>query len=260
MIDIHHHLLFGLDDGSPDLETSIAMGEVAAEDGITHIACTPHCNHRYVFDPVENEEKLAILRDHLNGKITLGLGCDFHISYDNISDAIQNPTKYTINHKQYLLVEFPDYGISPNMTETFFQMGLAQLVSVITHPERNPTIRQQPALLAEWLRTGCLVQVTAGSLLGRFGKSAQSFARTAIEKNWVHFVATDAHNLTSRPPRFREAFELISNDFGAETAQRLCVDNPLAAFKGDALPHQPEPLDINEEQRPRGFLASLFSR
>ncbi len=262
MIDIHHHLLYGLDDGSPDLETSIAMGEEAAADGITHIVCTPHANHRYTFDPAQNDEKLQILQSHLKGKVTLGLGCDFHISYDNVHDAILNPAKYTINHRQYLLVEFPDYGISPNMPDTFFQLGMAQLVPIITHPERNPTIKQKPAMLAEWLRGGCLGQVTAGSLLGRFGKSSQAFTRMAIEKNWAHFIATDAHNLTSRTPKMRQAYDVIRNDFGEETAQRLCVDNPMAAFQGDTFPHQPEPLDIYEDLRPKpkGFFASLFSR
>src|SRR5579884_4171097 len=124
MIDIHHHLLFGLDDGSPDIDTSAAMAEAAANDGITHVVCTPHANDRYRFDPQTNSERLAALRERVDGRITLGLGCDFHLSYDNIEDALKNPAKYTINQKNYLLVEFADLMIPASMSETFFEMGV----------------------------------------------------------------------------------------------------------------------------------------
>src|ERR1700744_1265782 len=104
MIDIHHHLPFGLDDGPTDLEPSVAMVEAAAADGITHIVCTPHANTRFPFQPEVNEERLAAIRARTNDKVTLGLGCDFHLFFDNIEDALKNRTKYTINQKQYLLV------------------------------------------------------------------------------------------------------------------------------------------------------------
>ncbi|MGH9588633.1 MAG: CpsB/CapC family capsule biosynthesis tyrosine phosphatase, partial [Acidobacteriaceae bacterium] len=121
MIDIHHHLLFGLDDGSKDIDTSIAMAEMAAEDGITHIVCTPHANYHYHFDPAINQQKIEELRDRINGKVSLGLGCDFHLSFENIDDALKNPHKYTINQKQYLLVEFAELSIPPQMTQVFHQ-------------------------------------------------------------------------------------------------------------------------------------------
>src|SRR5579883_1667803 len=144
MIDIHHHLLFGLDDGSTDLDTSAAMAEMAANDGITHIVCTPHANDRYHFDPAVNRERLAALEERVNGKISLGLGCDFHLSYDNIEDSLKNPTKYTINQKTYLLVEFADLMIPATINESFYEMGVRGLRPIITHPERNFTIQRHP--------------------------------------------------------------------------------------------------------------------
>jgi protein-tyrosine phosphatase len=239
MIDIHHHLLFGLDDGSQDIETSVAMAEMAAGDGITHIVCTPHANSRYHFDPATNQQKLEQLRARLDGKITLGLGCDFHLSFDNIEDAMKNPTKYTINQKKYLLVEFADFAIPQQMTQVFYDFLVSGMQPVITHPERNLTIQKNPHRLDEWVQAGCLVQVTASSLTGRFGRTAMSFSHKLVADNQAHFLATDAHNLTSRPPQMKEAFDLVAKQYGIETAERLCITNPRAVFFGEELPPQP---------------------
>jgi protein-tyrosine phosphatase len=263
MIDIHHHLLYGLDDGAADIETSLQMAEMAIEDGITHIVCTPHANSEYDFLPEENAARLACLRERLGERLTLGLGCDFHLSYDNIEDALAHPAKYAINGKRYLLVEFPDFGIPQNISASFYEMSVAGIVPIITHPERNLTLMQNTERLAEWIRMGCLVQVTAGSLLGRFGKGPQRIAREFLDLRWVHVIATDAHNTTSRPPRMSEAFDFLSDEYGAEDAERLCVQNPHAIFLGEVLGEQPEPEKIFEEEisepKKRG-LWSLFSR
>ena len=265
MIDIHHHLLFGLDDGPSDIDTSVAMVEMAAENGITHIVSTPHANARWNFDPEVNRQKLSEIEARVNGKVTLGLGCDFHLSYDNIEDALKNRSKYTINGKQYLLVEFADLMIPTSINDAFYEMIVAGMVPVITHPERNLTIQKHPERMKQWLREGCLVQVTASSLTGRFGRTAQSLAMQFLERDWVHFLATDAHNTESRPPILREAYEVVAKRFGTETAERLCVKNPKAAFFGEEWPEQPEAQDIDEESRApqgrksKGLLGRLFS-
>lgn len=262
MIDIHHHLLFGLDDGAADMETSLAMAEMAAKDGITHIVCTPHANDRYRFNPDVNQERLAVLREHPNGRMTLGLGCDFHLSYDNIEDALKNPAKYTINQKKYLLVEFADLMIPATIHEVFYEMGVQGLCPIITHPERNFTIQRHPERMVPWLREGCLVQITASSLTGRFGRTAQSMAFNFLDRNWVHFIASDAHNLSSRPPVMSEAYRVIEQRYGKETAERLCVTNPKAAFDGSALPVQPEPVGLHDEldaKPKKGFFSRLFA-
>lgn len=263
MIDVHHHLLYGLDDGAVDLETSLQMAEIAIDDGITHVACTPHANSDYNFSPEENANRLAVLQEKLGVRLTLGLGCDFHLSYDNIEDALKHPGKYTINGKQYLLVEFPDFGIPQNISSSFYEMSVAGIVPILTHPERNLTLMQKPEKLIEWIRMGCLVQVTAGSLLGRFGKGPQRIAEQLLASRWVHILATDAHNVTSRPPVMSKAFDAVFNKFGQEEAERLCVQNPRAIFYGETLAEQPQPEKISEEEvdtpRRRGLL-SFFSR
>jgi protein-tyrosine phosphatase len=259
MIDIHHHLLFGLDDGSKDIETSVAMAEMAAADGITHIVCTPHANFHYDFDPAANQEKLEELRARLDGKVTLGLGCDFHLSFENIDDAQKNPTKYTINHKNYLLVEFADLSIPQHMTQVFYEFLLAGVQPIITHPERNSAIQKNPQRLNDWLEQGCLVQVTTSSLIGRFGRMAMSFSHKLLDENKVHFLATDAHNLQSRPPRMKEAFDFVAKQYGTGTAERLCITNPKAVFFGEELPSQP-PFTKKETSPASSGKRSLWNR
>ncbi len=265
MIDIHHHLLFGLDDGSPDLETSLAMIAMARADGITHIACTPHANSFYTYSPEENAARLAQIQAHLQGQtdgaLTFGLGCDFHLSYDNIQDALAHPERYTINGKNYLLVEFPDFGIPQQISQTFYEMLRLGLVPILTHPERNHTLAAEPQRMAEWIRMGCRVQVTAGSVMGVFGKAAQRVAEQLLRERWVHFLATDAHNVTTRPPRMREAYQHIARAHGQEYAKLLCVTNPRAAFYGEPMVEQPASVGIFEEAAAkRGLWARLFSR
>jgi protein-tyrosine phosphatase len=250
MVDIHHHLLFGLDDGSDSIETSVAMAKLAAADGITHIVCTPHANGTYEFHPRVNVAKTEELRERLAAEdiaLTLGSGCDFHLSFDNVNQAKQDPARFSINGLGYLLVEVPDYGIPPGITETFYELQLAGLTPILTHPERNPTLQKDPDRLKDWLRGGVLIQVTADSLTGHKGRHAQRMAHDLLEKRWVHFLATDAHNITSRPPRMREAHDLVATKYGASYAHCLCVIHPLAVFLGKQFELAEEPIGIFED-------------
>lgn len=241
MVDLHHHLLPGIDDGSPDLATSIEMARLAQNEGITHIVCTPHASSRFSFDPVVNAAKLSALRtalDEAGVRVNLGLGCDFHVSYDNIQDALAHPARYGINGGEYLLVELADYSISPNMQEAFYELRLGGLTPILTHPERNPTLQRDPDRLLPWLRDGLLLQVTAGSVTGEMGRTAQKLAHRLLEKHWVHFLATDAHNMRSRPPHMRKAYETVARKYGEAYAAMLCLQNPLSVFEGRPLGEQ----------------------
>lgn len=251
MIDLHHHLLFGLDDGSPDLETSVAMARMAVADGITHVVCTPHASGQFEFRPEENAIRIEQLREALAAEeipLTLGLGCDFHLSYDNIQDALANPKKYAINGTTYMLVELPDFGLPRTLGETFYEMRIAGITPILTHPERNQTLQHNYELLADWLRAGLLVQITAGSVLGSMGRAAQKMSERLLTDRWVHVLATDAHNLTSRPPQMRDAAEVIAAGYGQEYADLLTLTNPQAIFQGDPLPPQQPMLNLFEAQ------------
>src|ERR1700679_2203459 len=250
MVDLHHHLLPGLDDGSPNLETSVAMARVAASDGITHVVATPHANNVYSFDPDRIARRIEALRSALAAEaipLKISSGCDFHLSYDNMQDAVANPKKYTLNGGDYLLVELPDYGLSPHLDEAFYELGLAGMRPILTHPERNPTLQRDPKRLADWMRIGLLTQITTSSVVGQMGKQAERMAHRMLADRWVHFLATDAHNTKSRPPRMRAAHDLVAKKDGAASAARLCASNPMAVYEGRALPPQDEPLNLYKD-------------
>ena len=251
MVDLHHHLLPGLDDGSPDLSTSLEMARIAAGDGITHVVCTPHANSRYAFDRSRIQDAVDELQEALHRAeipLILGLGCDFHLTYDNVQDAIAHPSRYTINGHEYLLIELPDYTLSPNLKETFYEMRMAGLTPILTHPERNPVLQRDPQRMLPWLRDGLLVQVTAGSVTGAMGRDARRVAERLLENRWVHFLATDAHDAKRRPPQMREAREIISKRYGAFYADLLCRENPMAVFGGHALGELDEGPDLYDPQ------------
>ncbi len=257
MVDLHHHLLPGLDDGSPTMEISVRMVDMAASDGITHIVCTPHANDRFFYSLEKNERLIAELHERTGGKVSLGLGCDFHMSYDNIQDALDHPGRYAINGRKYLLIEFPDTAIPESTTDNLYELIVSKQRPIITHPERNPVLQRHPERLAAWIREGALLQVTASSFTGRFGRTAQATAEKLMKRNWVHFLATDAHNLDSRPPVMSGGFAYVQKHYGLETAERLCVTNPQAVFDGEELPEQPEATDLyanydEEQQLPYG--------
>jgi protein-tyrosine phosphatase len=241
MVDIHCHILPGLDDGAPSLEVSLQMAEMAVADGITHLVATPHANGEFPFMPGIIRERRDELQSRIGDRLTLATGCDFHLSYENLRDIREHPTKYTINQKKYLLVEFADFAIPPAIEQELHQLQLAGIRPIITHPERNPLIRSQPERLLQWMRQGCFVQVTALSFLGKFGGAARQTVEMLLAHDSIHFVASDAHNTTSRPPKLREAFDRVMEIKGMEAARALFRDNPRAAFDGTPLPYVPEP-------------------
>ncbi|MCS6951683.1 MAG: CpsB/CapC family capsule biosynthesis tyrosine phosphatase [Bryobacterales bacterium] len=246
MIDIHAHILPGMDDGPQTLEESLAMLEVAVAYGTTDIVATPHANLQYAFDPELADGKIAELRRAAQGKIRIHRGCDFHLSYDNIQDALARPAKYTVNGKKYLLVEFSELLIAKTTNDIFARMQAAGITPVITHPERNIQLHRRLEQIEQWVAAGCLVQVTAQSLLGKFGKPAREFAEELLRRRLVHVVASDAHDAKRRPPRLDQAFELVAHKFGPRRAERLFLLNPGAVIAGVCL----EP-DDTEEFRPR---------
>jgi protein-tyrosine phosphatase len=236
MVDIHSHILPGLDDGAQSLEESVEMLKIAAAAGTTDIVATPHANSQFTFQPDLIAQKLAELTGAVGESIRVYTGCDFHLQYENIQDALEHPTKYTINHKNYLLVEFSDLIIFNSTADIFYQLRSAGMVPVVTHPERNRLLQKRFDAISEWVSEGACLQITGASFLGRFGRHAKDYADKLVKAGLVHFVASDAHGTKDRTPELREAFEYVSGKYGRDTAEQLFVINPGAAVKGKPLP------------------------
>jgi protein-tyrosine phosphatase len=135
------------------------------------------------------------------------------------------------------------------MANTLSLLQSAGYTPIVTHPERYPVVMKQPDLFAEWMRMRCLVQVTASSLYGRFGRMAEAFSSELLERNWIHFLATDAHNIEWRPPHLKKGYKYVVRQAGEDVARHLCVTNPQAALEGAPWPEQPQPQGLWEYVR-----------
>jgi protein-tyrosine phosphatase len=236
LIDIHTHILWGLDDGAKTKEDSLAMLRIAADAGTIGIVASPHADLQFKYDAALVDERIAELTEE-STKATGGVpkiyrGCDFHLTIENIQDAMGDASKYTINRGPYLLVEFADIFIPPTTDDVFRQFLDHGVIPVLTHPERNPILQHHLDRVRHWVEMGCLVQVTAQSLTDRFGKAAQRTARKLLRDNLVHVLASDAHDTVHRPPRLDAARAILTREFGAETANLLLHRNPEALVMG----------------------------
>ena len=231
MIDIHSHILPGLDDGASSLEESLEMLKLAAESGTTDIVATPHASPEYPFDAAAVRRAFDQLSSAGSGILNLHLGCDFHLSFDNLHDALRTPSKYTVNGGRYLLVELPNFISVSIIRDALQKLIDANIWPIITHPERNISLQGKPRELQEWVKDGCFLQLTGQSLLGRFGKEAQRAAQAMMSANLVHVIASDAHDCVKRPPTLSPVREYVTSRYGSAIAERLLVANPGAVLK-----------------------------
>ncbi len=242
MIDIHSHILAEVDDGAKSWEISQEMCRMAAADGIEHMVATPHANDRYKYDRDFLQKQLNELRALAGGKPRLSLGCDFHLSFENVQDVLVRPEWYCIEGGRYLLVELSNYSIPAQIEEYFTKLGDREIRPIITHPERNPILQQNPQRVLKWVELGCAVQVTASAITGFWGERAWRIASWLLERDAVHFLATDAHDTKHRVPVLSAARKEVAEICGAEVAKALVDDNPRAVISGKSLPYFPDPV------------------
>jgi protein-tyrosine phosphatase len=240
VIDIHSHILPEVDDGPKSWEMAEAMCQMAAQDGIEHIVATPHSNDRYFYDRAYLSTLLETLQDRIGPQPVLSLGCDFHLSFDNMQAALRTPEKFCIGKSHYLLVEFSNFSISPQVDDWFTQMHERGITPIITHPERNPILQENPQRVVKWRELGCAVQVTASVFTGFWGPRPRQIADWLLKEKTVHFLSSDAHDTKRRVPILSEARKVIAKDFGEELAQSLVESNPGAVVKDRPLPYFPQ--------------------
>ena len=222
---------------------------MAAADGITHQVATPHANDRYNYDREYLQGLVARLQELVGPAPKLSLGCDFHLSYENLQDAFANPARYVIDNTRYLLVEFSNFSIPPDTTDSFQKLGDCGLTPIITHPERNPILRESLPRVIEWAEQGCVVQVTGSALTGFWGERTRRAAQWLLERQAVHVLATDAHETEKRVPILSTAREASAEICGDEVADALVEANPAAILRSEPLPYFPRPLAVGYKKR-----------
>jgi protein-tyrosine phosphatase len=242
VVDIHSHILPEVDDGPKSWDVSVAMCRMAAADGITHQVATPHANDRYHYDRDYLQSLVVRLQELAGPAPKLSLGCDFHLSYDNLQDALVNPSRYAIEGTHYMLVELSNYGVPVQTTDSFLKLGDCGITCVITHPERNPILRESPQRVVEWAEQGCVIQMTGSALTGFWGERVRRVAQWLLEHNAVHVLATDAHDTEKRVPVLSAARAAAAEICGEDVAKALVEGNPHAILDSQPLPYFPRPV------------------
>jgi len=222
MIDIHSHILPGIDDGAKTVEDSIEMAKLAVQEGIHTIIATPHHkNGKYLNSKASILPVVGQLNDRLiehNIPLKVLPGQETAINGEMLEDH-QNGGILTLNQTQYVFVELPSNHVPRYTKQMLFDLQLKGLIPIIVHPERNSEIHERPEKLYELVEKGALAQLTAGSLCGKFGKKIKGFSEQLIEANLVHFIASDAHNVTSRAFHISQAFDTVHSKYGSDYAE-----------------------------------------
>ncbi|MDK2759643.1 MAG: hypothetical protein KYX66_23250 [Blastomonas fulva] len=232
MIDLHSHLLPGLDDGAPDLSSALELARVAVKDGITHMLCTPHIHpgrHDNTIHSIATAHKIMVdgLREAAI-PLSIGIGAEMRFDIDLIA-GVRNETVPFIGSwrgRKVLLLEFPHEGIPSGaelLTRWLIERGV---VPMIAHPERNKGILRAPRRLKAFIEQGCLLQVTAASVAGEFGKAARELSHALLHEDRITVLASDAHNLKYRPPVLSRGVQCAAHIVGDAKAQALVMYNP----------------------------------
>ncbi len=218
MVDLHCHILPGIDDGPQNLVEFIEMANTAVSEGITTVFATPHhLNGQY-----ENQKEkilayvakcnLLLQKHEISLKISPGQELRIHCQ---LFESLESDEVLTLDNKgKYLLLELPFSEVPIYTNDTIYELLLKGITPIIVHPERNRELIENNDLLFELVQNGALTQLTAGSIIGRFGKKVKSFSQKIIEHNLAHFIATDAHNTSSRRFFLQEAYDSITEQYG----------------------------------------------
>ncbi len=232
MIDIHCHILPGIDDGPPEVGESVAMARTAAADGIRSIVATPHFSYGEGPGIEGIEQARRALQERLKEEgVPLGLfrGADVRLTYE-LFGGIESGDIPTINGSRYFLLELPEI-IPPNADNFLHAAGISGLVPVITHPERNYSILADPRKMDALRGAGALVQITAMSITGEFGMKIRGLSEALLRKGLVDFVATDAHGTGHRRPVLSAAYNHLSRLLDRTALRKIFFENPEAVLE-----------------------------
>lgn len=228
-IDIHSHILPGVDDGAKDIETSMRMLRMAAKDGIAEIILTPHNKSKrhaaYFFRVTEYAEILRMRLKQENINIKLYVGNELYYRSGLVWE-IEDGRAYTLAGSRYVLIEFNPLDVYEYIRNSINEMLMGGYYPVLAHVERYRNICTRKYAVAELIEMGCFMQVNADSIMGKFGFGTKQFARKLLKQHQVHFLATDAHDIKRRVPNLSDCAEYISREYGEGYSRKLLHDNP----------------------------------
>ena len=252
MIDLHTHILPGIDDGARDLETSLEMARIAVQDGTTVMACTPHIYPGlYMNDSAgihAARDRLQAALDTYRIPLRLVVGADAHL-VPELLEGLKSGRVPTLAGSRYFLLEPSHHVAPPQFEDSVFQIMAAGFTPVITHPERLVWIEDHYATFVTLAQRGAWLQLTAGAIVGKFGKRARYWSERLLDDGVVHIVASDAHTVTVRSPRMSDAIPLLQRSVGAEECDRLLLGRPQAILGNTAPEEVPVPPGLADGHR-----------
>lgn len=260
MIDLHSHILPGIDDGAKDLATSLEMARIAVADGIHTMACTPHI---YPGMYMNDAAGITLARSRLQAEldergITLKLvvGADVHL-VPGLLSGLRAGLIPTLHGSRYLLLEPSHTMAPPHFEDSVFNLVAAGYTPIITHPERLTWVEGHYPVFVRLIQQGAWMQITAGALTGAFGPRAKYWADKFVVDGHAHMLATDAHSTGRRLPQLTPALDVVTRLIGAQEALQLVVNRPQSVLENLA-PQQP--VETPAHQNERSWLRRLFSR
>jgi len=257
MIDIHAHIIPGLDDGPADMEASVGMGHIYAGEGVSCVFSTSHSKEVAEEGRPAIEERLGEVHAAWHGAgipVDIVLGVEVYLSPDTVGD-LRDGRLWTLGESRYVLVEVPYQPWPVYADAALFDLRLAGYVPILAHPERYTAIQDNPAKMLDLLEHGVLCQVTAGALLLKSGNAVRRTAELLVRHRLAQFIATDAHSPHWRSPDVREALRAAEHLAGEEAVRAMTVDNPLHVLADSPIEPNPEPISS-----PRGRFGGLFGR
>lgn len=242
LVDLHCHIIPGIDDGAKDVDTALHMCRIAVEEGIGHIIATPH----YIEGELHNDydiiqQKLGSFRNVLiNNNIDISIypGSEIFI-FPQLPQIVREGKICTLNNSRYILIELPMMSVPDYTTEVIYSLRIDGFIPIIAHPERNMAIAEKPNLLFDLIKRGALSQINSTSITGVFGKKTKQAAATLLRHNMVHFVSSDAHTSRGRSPRLLKSKEIIEQEIGQGAAE-LLFNNNVRVLKDEEI-SVPEP-------------------
>ena len=243
MIDLHHHCLPGIDDGPAEWDEAVAQCRMAFEEGVHTIVATPHV-HREPWingDPAVIQSLVDELNRRIGGAPRILPGCEYFYSHEVLHQLSGEGSIVRLAGSRYFLTEFPSAMLPAGLDRSFFEVALAGYVPILAHPERNRRVQDNPDVLIELIRRGAKMQITAGSLVGRFGERAETSAWDLLDREMVHVVSTDTHDCERRPPMALAAIGALNDRYGEERTRNLTELNPLAVIEDREMVYDPVP-------------------